>query len=143
MRLRHLSSDDLNQVEKIQARITRREVSSGWKNRLAQHVDHPDLPGFVAEDGGRVVGFIIGEIKVGEFGVEVSGWIEMVGVLPEQMGSGVGRTLARELFEYYRSRGIYEVQTSVRWDSGDMLAFFQKLGFDRSPFINLQLDLSK
>ncbi|CAO0821527.1 hypothetical protein DFAR_2460002 [Desulfarculales bacterium] len=29
--------------------------------------------------------------------------------------------------------------TAVRWDSGDMLAFFKNLGFDRYPLINLQL----
>ena len=141
MHLRRITNEDLPQVEKIQARIIRREVPAGWRERLAQHVEPADLPGLVAEVDGKVVGFILGEIKVGRFGAERTGWIEMMGVQPEQMGTGVGHALARALLDYFQSQGVYEVQTSVLWDSGDMLAFFKKLGFDRSPFINLQIKL--
>ena len=54
------------------------------------------------------------------------------------MGQGIGAALAQETFDFYRSRGIENVYTSVRWDSTDMLSFFKTLGFDRSNFINLR-----
>jgi ribosomal protein S18 acetylase RimI-like enzyme len=54
------------------------------------------------------------------------------------MGRGIGASLAEEIFKFYRSKGIENVYTSVRWDSTDLLSFFKTLGFDRSNFINLR-----
>jgi ribosomal protein S18 acetylase RimI-like enzyme len=127
----------MERVISIQQSITRQPVSDRWRDMLAKHVDNDSQIGIVAETDGKVSGFIIGEIKVGGFGAELTGWLEMVGVAPDQMGSGVGRALAQGLFEDMARQGVTEVLTSVRWDSGDMLAFFKSLGFDRSPFINL------
>ncbi len=139
MNLRRMTADDVASVVQIQQSITRQEVTARWRNMLASHVGNPDGPGFVAEKDGKVVGFILGEIKVGGFGSELTGWIEMMGVTPEQMGAGIGRTLAKALFDYFKAEGVQEICTAVLWDSGDMLAFFKNLGFDRSPFINLKL----
>jgi L-amino acid N-acyltransferase YncA len=136
-----MTAEDVAQVVQIQQSITRQEVSARWRNMLASHVNNADSPGFVAEDSGKVLGFIIGGIKVGGFGTELTGWIEMMGVAPDQMGAGVGRALARAVFDYFKGEGVQEVCTAVLWDSGDMLAFFKNLGFDRSPFINLHLQV--
>ncbi len=141
MELRPLTHDDLTAVVSIQERITRAPVSDQWREMLAQHVGDNHYPGIVADMGGQVVGFIFGEVKVGGFGAEISGWLEMVGVAPEHMGSGIGRALAKELLRHFYAQGVRDVLTSVRWDSGDMLAFFKNLGFDRSPYINLQINL--
>ena len=97
--------------------------------------------GFVALKDGQVVGFIIGEIKGEGFGLEQSGWIEVVGVHPRQMGVGIGRILAEKLFSFFKKEGIRDIHTAVRWDAGDMLSFFKVIGFDRSPFINLRKHL--
>ena len=132
-------SQDVEQVVRIQESITRHAASERWRGMVAGHVDNDEQVGFVAEVDGKVLGFVIGEIKIGGFGSEVTGWIKMVGVTPDHMGGGVGRALATSLFEHFRSQGVEEICTAVRWDSGDMLAFFKNLGFDRSPFINLQL----
>ncbi len=136
---RKLSEADLERVVEIHERIIRRPVSRAWREMLARHVagEEEDYVAFVAEAGGEVVGFIMGEIKVGGFGTETSGWLEMVGVMPEWMGKGVGKALAERLLQEFAARGLEDVFTAVRWDSGDMLAFFKSLGFDRSPFINL------
>lgn len=138
-KLRSISEGDIPQVVNIQQRVTRREVSDNWRENVKRHVDGPDNAGYVAEVGGKVVGFIIGEVRVGEFGADLSGWLEMMGVDPENMGAGIGQSLARRLFEHFQARGVKEVFTAVPWDSGDLLAFFKNLGFDRSPFINLRL----
>jgi N-acetylglutamate synthase-like GNAT family acetyltransferase len=67
-----------------------------------------------------------------------SAWIATMGVDPDFMGQGIGARLAKEIFAFYRAKGIDNVYTSVRWDSTDMLSFFKTLGFDRSNFINLR-----
>jgi ribosomal protein S18 acetylase RimI-like enzyme len=92
----------------------------------------------VADYEGRVVGFMISSILSGVFGAEKSAWIALLGVDPKFMGRDIGRALAREIFAFYRERGIKHIYTSVRWDSTDLLSFFKTLGFDRSNFINLR-----
>jgi N-acetylglutamate synthase-like GNAT family acetyltransferase len=67
-----------------------------------------------------------------------SAWIATLGVDPTCMGQGIGESLAKEIFSYYKGQGIENVYTSVRWDSTDLLSFFKTLGFDRSNFINLR-----
>ena len=72
------------------------------------------------------------------FGVERSGWIEMIEVDPKLMGRGIGKTLGEALLRYFKDEGLKEVYTSVRWDSSDLIAFFKSIGFDKSSFINLE-----
>ena len=104
---------------------------------VRDHLRKQEAIGFVAVKDGQVAGFIIGEVKGEGFGLETSGWIEVVGVHPRQMGTGIGYAMAHKLFDYFRRRGIRDVHTSVLWDAVDMLSFFKSLGFDRSTFINL------
>ena len=137
-----MTSEDLPRVEGIQARITRAEVPEPWKKMLAEHVHNEYRLALVAELDDELVGFILGEVKIGEFGTELSGWLGLVGVAPEHMGSGLGAALAAGLFQELKARGVKDVFTSVRWDSGDMLAFFKKIGFDPGSFISLHHGLA-
>ncbi|KYK25487.1 hypothetical protein AYK25_05300 [Thermoplasmatales archaeon SM1-50] len=92
----------------------------------------------VAEKDNTVVGFVVGCIKEWGFGVERSGWIEMIEIDPKLMGGGIGTKLALALIRYFKDEEIREIYTSVKWDSGDLIAFFKSIGFDKSSFINLE-----
>ena len=76
-------------------------------------------------------------IIYGGFGLEKSAWIGMFGIETKYMGSGIGKSLANEVFGIITDRGIKNIFTSVGWDSMDLLSFFKSIGFDRSNFINL------
>ncbi len=141
--IRPLRESDLDRLAQIEQAITRKPARRRWRDMAARHLTHRDLPGLVAEESGRVVGFILGEVKTGGFGAELSGWIEIMGVEPGSMGRGIGDALCRHLCSHFIELGVDQLFTSVRWDAGDLLAFFKKQGFDRSPFINLQLSLKK
>ena len=104
---------------------------------VKDHLRKQEGVGFVAEKEGQVVGFIIGEMKGEGFGLEKSGWLEVVMVHPRQMGIGHWLRYGPQTLRLFRRRGIRDVYTSVRWDAVDMLSFFKSLGFDRSTFINL------
>ena len=121
----------------IQESIIKRKILKAWTQSIEKHLKKQDVAGFVALRDGEVVGFIIGEIKGPGFGIEKSGWIVVVGVCARCMGLGIGRTLAKRLFEYFRKKGVQDIYTAVRWDAIDMLSFFKSIGFDRSDFINL------
>ena len=138
MVIRRLVKEDAEDVDRIYAAITRKPVSADFKRVVADHANREDSACFVAEINGKVVGFMISYILTAGFGMTQSAWIPTLGVSPDHMGQGIGAALAQEIFAFYRSRGIKNVYTSVRWDSTDMLSFFKTLGFDRSNFINLR-----
>lgn len=141
--IRRLEDRDLERLVEIEEAITRKAVDPRWRAMAARHVDSEDLVGFVADVDGKVAGFILGEIRVGAFGASLGGWLEIVDVAPESWGQGIGDSLCRHLCRYFDELGVEQVFTGARWDAGDLLAFFKKQGFDRSPFINLVLSLKK
>jgi ribosomal protein S18 acetylase RimI-like enzyme len=130
-------SEDVPQIIAIQEAIIKKRVSRKWIQMVEDHLRKHEGVGFVASKDGQVVGFMIGEVKGEGFGLEQSGWIEVVGVHPSQMGIGIGQALAERLFDFFRKRRVRDVYTAVRWDAVDMLSFFKSVGFDRSTFINL------
>jgi len=138
VQIRRLKQEDAGEIGKIYAAITRKPVSADFKRVVEDHAHRNDGACFVAEIDGRVVGFMISYILTAGFGMAKSGWIATLGVSPDYMGQGIGAGLAEEIFAFYRSQGIENVYTSVRWDSTDMLSFFKTLGFDRSNFMNLR-----
>ena len=141
IKIRKIRAKDVSEIVAIQESILQKKVSKKWIQKVECHLKKQEGVGFVALKDGRVVGFIIGEIKGEGFGLEQSGWIEVVGVHPRQMGVGIGRILAEKLFAFFKKEGIRDIHTVVRWDAGDMLSFFKAIGFDRSPFINLRKHL--
>jgi ribosomal protein S18 acetylase RimI-like enzyme len=141
IKIRKIKAEDVPEIASIQESILQKKVSKKWVQMVEDRIKKQERIGFVASKGGQVVGFVIGEIKGEGFGLEQSGWIEMVGVHPRQMGTGIGRILAGKLFAFFRKERVRDIHTAVRWDAVDMLSFFKAIGFDRSPFINLMKHL--
>jgi len=142
IKLRKLTAKDIPQIIAIHSAITKKRARRRWVRQMVKdHLRKQEGVGFVAEKEGQVMGFIIGEIKGEGFGLEKSGWVEVVMVHPRHMGTGIGYAMARKLFDYFRRRGTRDVHTSVLWDAVDMVSFFKAIGFDRSPFINLRKHL--
>jgi GNAT superfamily N-acetyltransferase len=133
--------EDISEIVAIQESILQKKVSKKRVQMGEHHLKKQEALGFVALKDGRVVGFIIGEIKGEGFGLEQSGWIEVVGVHPRQMGVGIGRILGEKLFAFFKKEGIWDIHTVLRWDAGDMLSFLKVIGFDHSPFITLRKHL--
>ena len=141
IKTRKISTKDVPQIISIQESIIKKRVSKKWVQMIKDHLQKQEGIGFVASKDGQVVGFIIGEMKGEGFGLEQSGWIEVVGVHPRQMGRGIGQALTEKLFEFFKRKGIQDIYTAVRWDAVDMISFFKSIGFDRSTFINLRKHL--
>jgi predicted N-acetyltransferase YhbS len=139
--IRKLKKRDAPCIARIDKSITktRSKVDYGLiaKGELTRAME----TSFVAEMDGNVVGYMISYITSGNFGVDRCAWIAMFGVEPKLMGRGIGKSLAEEVFKFYRDEGVTDVFTTVRWDSTDILSFFKTLGFDRSDFINLRKEL--
>ena len=138
VQIRKLEKNDADEISRIYADITMNPVDPDFKRVVEEHAQREDQACFVAEQDGKVVGFMIGYILTAGFGMPKSAWIATLGVDPTCMGRNIGASLAKEIMKYYQARGVENVYTSVRWDSTDLLSFFKTLGFDRSNFINLR-----
>lgn len=140
--IRPMKEKDISQAANIHRKVIReglvQSMDYAIEDLFVSFIKKSPKTCIVAERDNRVVGFIVGCIKEWGFGVERSGWIEMIEVDPKFMGKGIGTALGEALIHYFRDEGITEVYTSVKWDSGDLIAFFKSIGFDKSSFINLE-----
>lgn len=95
----------------------------------------------VAEQDGRVVGFITGEVRAFEFGSEPCGWVFALNVDPEIRVHSVGTRLFETLCETFSQAGVEKVRTMLNRDNHLVLSFFRSLGMMAGPFIQLEKDL--
>ena len=49
------------------------------------------------------------------------------------------QNMVEALIKYFKEHDIKKVYTTLEWDSGDLIAFFKSIGFDKSNFINLEI----
>lgn len=135
--LREFTRSDIPGMVAVQQALTKKKVPGAWTHMVERHLDDNQGVGFVAVQDGKVIGFVIGELKGEAFGLRQSGWIEVMGVSPQVMGEGIGKAMIDKLFEHFRKKKIKSVHTTLPWDSVDMISFFKSAGFGRSDFINL------
>jgi ribosomal protein S18 acetylase RimI-like enzyme len=139
IQIRPLDELDITAIGGIDEKISGHYRPEVWERRVGYHLRRDPESCVVAESGGQVVGFMLGEIRSGEFGLEEpTGWIEVLGVDPEHRGKSVGRKMAEAMLDYFRTRGAHSVRTLVDDDREELSGFFSSLGFEPAslrPFV--------
>ncbi len=135
--IRPLKKEDADAVNNIQLAIINNFENTEFKKQIQEQINNIQNISFVAEFNKKVVGYMISYTILSGFGINKSAWITMMGVDPQYMGQGIGKSLAEEILKVYKEKKIKEIYSLVRWDSTDLLSFFKALGFNRSNFINL------
>lgn len=139
VQIRQLDTVDIGAVTTIDEKITGRYHPEEWERRIGYYLRRDPDAALVAEVDGQVVGFMLGEIRSGEFGLmEPTGWIEVLGVDPDHQGGSVGRKLASALLEHFTAEGATSVRTLVDETMDDISGFFSSLGFEPAslrPFV--------
>ncbi len=132
--IRILDTIDIGAVTAIDEKITGKYRPDEWERRIAYYLRRDPDAALVAEIDGDVVGFMLGEVRSGEFGLEEpTGWIEVLGIDPERRGGAIGRRLADALLDHFRGEGATSVRTLVDETMGDVAGFFGSLGFEPAP----------
>lgn len=142
IRIRPLDELDLNDITRIDEKISGIYRPEVWEQRVMYYLRRDPDSSQVAESEGKVVGFMLGDVRAGEFGIEApSGWIERFGIDPAFRG----RDLGRKLFDAIRRHFVAEGATSIRTltDSRDagVSGFLAALGFQPSPMQALEIQL--
>lgn len=139
IRIRVLDELDISDIVAIDEKIGGRYRPEVWERRIGYYLRRAPEASLVAEVDGKVAGFMLGEVRSGEFGLEEpTGWIEVLGVDPEHRGKALGRRMAEAMLEHFRSQGAHSVRTLVDEQREDILRFFSSLGFEPGglrPFV--------
>ncbi|HXH27935.1 MAG TPA: GNAT family N-acetyltransferase, partial [Candidatus Polarisedimenticolia bacterium] len=97
VRVRDLVAGDLDAVVRIDALHTGEAKPDYWRRVFAGirglQKDAPPRVGLAAEEGGALVGYLVGEVRAFEFGSDPCGWVHAVGVDPGRLRARVGSEL--------------------------------------------------
>ena len=142
MKIRPLKKADLETIVEIDKRVLGDKRTDYWVRKLERMDEKSSRVSLVAEVGGNVVGFILGDVSGWEFGVpDTIGWIDAVGVDPTYQKKGLATALAQELINKLKTIGVKTIYTLVSWNDWDLLQFFHAMGFTRGDMINLELTI--
>jgi ribosomal protein S18 acetylase RimI-like enzyme len=134
---------DLDQVIAIDATETGLEKRKYWASVFRRYgAGGSNEPQFlVALMHGRVVGFVIGEVRDWEFGSPPCGWVFAIDVAPQVRLGGVGSRLLEAISASFRRAGVRKLRTMLARDNTLILSFFRSHGMMAGPLISLEMDL--
>lgn len=140
--VRRMRLEDIPSIITIDEEIVGYRNEAKYRDKIPGYISRCPEACLVAEVGGEVVGFLLGDIRGWDFGVPLSGWLDIIGVAPHCQGKGIGKKLTQAFLEYCKENGIESVQTMVNWNDGDLIDYFRALGFKRGEYLNLQKKLT-
>ena len=144
VRIRPVEELDIEEIAAIDERIGGTYRPDVWERRIFYYIRRDPEASVVAESTAdrRVVGFMLGEVRAGDFGMEEpTGWVEVLGVDPDYRGRAVGRQLAEAMWSHFRERGASTVRTLVGEEMSEIEGFFRSLGFGDADLTPLVLHL--
>ena len=138
--VRDLRLEDLAPLVRIDARTAGRSRRAYYERKLEEAVRESGIKiSLAAEIEGILVGFLLGRLYYGEFGLpEPVAIIDSIGVDPDYQKRKVGAALMSQLETNMKGMGIEILQTQVGWDQFGLLAFMQAQGFDPTCVLVLQ-----
>jgi predicted N-acetyltransferase YhbS len=142
--IRVLRKEDLPAIIKIDEKVSGMERADYYERKMEAMMDQKNTiaTSLVAEYGGKVVGFIMGSVYTGEFGIpQKTASLDTVGIDPAFAKGGIGTQLMDEYLRHLKTAGVEYVQTLVDWNDVRLLRFFNKSGFVPSKTLNLELKL--
>lgn len=143
--IRLMQAEDFDAVVAIDAKVfkaSRPEYYEVKFDKLFKSNDY--LPtSLVAQDvEGSVVGFVMGELYMGEYGIfQEEARLDTIGVDPTHQHRGIGERLINEFMAHLKTIGVRKVNTLVDWNDSALIHFFSANRFTPSRTINLERNL--
>jgi predicted N-acetyltransferase YhbS len=141
IKIRLMKADDFDAVVSIDEKIIKTSRPQYYElkfEKLFQSKDY--LPvSLVAEEDGTVVGFIMGELYMGEYGIfQEEATLDTIGVDPDYQHRGIGDQLIREFMDHLKKVGVQKINTLVNWNDSRLIHFFSANQFSPSKTIYLE-----
>ncbi len=144
IKIRLMKAEDFDAVVAIDEKILqtpRREYYEMKFEKLFRSKDYVPVS-FVAEkEDGTTVGFVMGELYMGEYGIQEEATLDTIGVDPDYQNKGTGKRLLDEFVDHLRDLGVKKLYTLVNWNDSELIRFFSANQFSPSKIINLERSL--
>lgn len=143
LQIRPAEAADLDQVIAIDAEVTGKKKTDYWYELFHRYGAGRSRQRLflIAEAGGEIQGFIIGEVRDWEFGSPPCGWVFGISVRPDARLAGIATRLLEAICAGFRHAGVDKVRTLIARDNGLVLSFFRSQAMMAAPFIPLEKDL--
>jgi len=142
--IRTLQQGDFDAVVKIDEKVFRQSRPEYYESKFTRALDEKNrvVTSLVAVTDGQVVGFVMGELFLGEYGIpETTATLDTIGIHPDYQRKEVGKQLMDEFLAHLRKAGVERINTLVNWNDWQMIRFFNAGGFEPAKTINLELKL--
>jgi ribosomal protein S18 acetylase RimI-like enzyme len=145
VKIRLMQADDFDAVVEIDAKVLKVARPAYYELKFEKLFKSKDyLPtSLVAQaQDGTVMGFIMGELYMGEYGIfQEEARLDTIGVDPDHRHKGIGEQLMNEFVDHLRQIGVKKVNTLVDWNDSELIHFFSANRFTPSKTIYLERSL--
>lgn len=143
IKIRLMKADDFDAVVGIDRKVLKTPRPEYYELKFEKLFKSREyLPtSLVAElADGRVVGFVMGELYMGEYGISSQGaTLDTIGVDPDYQQKGIGEELINEFMDHLKDLGVQKVNTLVDKNDSNLMLFFSANRFSPSKtVVNLE-----
>jgi len=146
IKIRLMKSDDFDAVVGIDEKVLKAARPEYYElkfERLYKSKEYLPTSLVAEKEDGTVVGFVMGELYMGEYGISQEGaTLDSIGVDPYYQNKGVGEQLINEFIDHLRDLGVQKLNTLVDRNDANLMHFFGANQFTPSKtIINLERSL--
>jgi predicted N-acetyltransferase YhbS len=144
IKIRLMRADDFAAVVRIDEKVLKTSRPDYYKMKfeeLVQSTDRVPTSLVAEEEDGTMVGFVMGELFIGEYGISHEATLDTVGVDPDYQHKGIGEQLIKEFMDHLRALGAQKIYTLVDSNDSRLMHFFSANQFSPSKTINLERNL--
>jgi ribosomal protein S18 acetylase RimI-like enzyme len=145
IKIRLMKADDFDMVVGIDEKVLKTPRPEYYEmkfEKLFKSKDYLPVSLVAEETHGTVVGFVMGEIYRGEYGIfQEEATLDTIGVDPSCQHKGIGEQLLNEFMDHLRKLGVQKINTLVAWNDSKLIHFFSANRFIPSKTINLERSL--
>ena len=142
--LRVLKAEDLDDIVNIDEAASKQPRREYYERKIASILNRKANINcsIVCEEDGKVVGFVMGYVFFGEFGIaDGTATIDALGVHPDSRKYGVASEMLDQFMMNMKAAGVKKVYTLVNWDDFALEKFFARQKFVPSKRVNLEYEL--
>ena len=139
IKIRLMKAEDFDAVIEIDEKVLKTSRPEYYEMKFEKLINSKDyLPtSLVAEEeGGTLVGFIMGELYMGEYGIfQQEATLDTIGVDPDYQHKGIGKQLINEFLDHLKALGVQKISTLVDRNDSKLMHFFNTNRFSPSKTI--------